>query len=359
MKRLVSIVVMGCLLFVAAFGSGCSTAGPNEDAGDIQVVFIPKVTENAFFEAANNGAQAYAERNGFAVLYSGNPEAEVANQVEIIRKAVEDKASAICISSLDATALDDELKAAMAAGIKVVTWDSDVSGDARSLMVSQGTPEQLGQMLVEMGVKSLIARGKDPSKDAIRYAWHYSQAEVADQNSWYAAGEEYIQSLFPNWVNVAPNNYYSQQNPELALEVGAQILAEHPDIDLIICNDSTALPGQAQALQDAGLGAEDITVTGFSSPNAIRDYCKAGVIARWGLWDCQVQGALGCYLAYYLAQGNPVKVGERVDVPEIGLIEVMPNTVLDPDAYTASNSGVVLLPSRTEFTADNVDNYDF
>lgn len=355
-KRISSLLLALLLLAGALAGCAGSSSGGN---GGITVVFVPKVTENAFFEAANQGAQEYAGRNGFAVQYSGNPEADLSHQIEIIQQAVRDKADAICISSLDATALDTELKAARKAGIKVVTWDSDVSGDARSLMVSQGTPKQLGQMLVEMGAKALTSRGKQPAEEAIQYAWHYSQSSVADQNSWYAAGEKYIQANYPNWVNAAPENYYSQQDPKLAVEVGARVLAEHSDIDLIICNDSTALPGQVQAVQDAGLTAKDITVTGFASPNSMRDYCKAGIVDRWGLWDCQVQGALGCYLAYYLALGNTAQVGDRIDVPEIGLVEVMPNTVLDPAAYTAKDSGVVLLPQRTEFTIENVDNYNF
>ena len=36
------------------------------------VTFIPKVTGNAFFEVANNGAQAYAEDWGITVDYHGS-----------------------------------------------------------------------------------------------------------------------------------------------------------------------------------------------------------------------------------------------------------------------------------------------
>ena len=42
------------------------------------------------------------------------------------------------------------------------TWDSDANSDDRTLMVSQGTPEVLGQMLVDMAVDGLKERGKDP-----------------------------------------------------------------------------------------------------------------------------------------------------------------------------------------------------
>lgn len=362
-KKIFSSILAGVLLVTSLVG--CSQSGTPSSAnqgssnGEITVVFIPKLSGNAFFESANVGAQEYAKKVGYNVKYDGNPEASVANQVTIINNAVQQGANAICVSSVDATGLDSALKDAKKAGVKVVTWDSDVSGDARTVMVSQGTPEQLGQMLIDMGVDSLKERGKDPTQDAINYVWHYSQATVADQNSWQVAGEDYIKENYPNWVNVAPNNYYSEQDAEKAISVGESILSAHKDIDLIICNDSTALPGQLQAAQNMGLTKEDVTITGFTSPNSIKDYCKADLISRWGLWDCKIQGALGTYMAYYLASGKAIKVGDVIDVPEIGKVEVMPNTVLDPNAYTAEDSGVVLLPERAVFTIDNVDQYNF
>lgn len=372
-KKILASMLVGMLLATSLVG--CSSGNPSkpveptpdkvaeagggEASSDVQVVFIPKLTGNAFFESANVGAQEHAQKVGYKVKYDGSPEASVANQVTIINNAVQQGADGIAVSSVDATGLDAALKDAAKAGLKVVTWDSDVSADARTVMVSQGTPEQLGQMLIDMGVDSLKERGKDPFKDPIKYVWHYSQATVADQNSWQVAGEAYVKENFPNWVNVAPDNYYSEQDAEKAISVGESILSAHKDIDLIICNDSTALPGQLQAAQNMGLKKEDVTITGFASPNSIKDYCKAGLISRWGLWDCKIQGALGTYMAYYLASGNDIKVGDKIDVPEIGTVEVMPNTVLDPNAYTAEDSGVVLLPERAVFTIDNVDNYDF
>lgn len=360
-KKFFSILAAVCLVTFAA--TGCDQADSNRPAAksdrQVTVAFIPKITGNAFFESANNGVQAYAAKHNFKVEYKGSPQALIPKQIEVVKEAIAQKYDAICISSLDATALDNVMKEAMAAGIKVVTWDSDVSGDARMIMVSQGTPAQLGKMLVEMGAKSLSNRGINPSRDRVGYVWHYSQATVADQNSWQEAGEKYIRATYPKWVNLAPNNYYSDQDPAKAVQVGESIFAKHPDIDLIICNDSTSLPGQAQAAKNLGISARDVSITGFASPNPMREYCKAGIIERWGLWDCQIQGALGCYIAYYLALGNKPKVGDRIDIPDIGVVEIMPNTVLDSSAYTANNSGVILLPSRTEFTIENVDNYDF
>jgi AI-2 transport system substrate-binding protein len=338
-------------------------AGGGQDKGgakkDITIVFVPKITGNAFFETANDGAQKYSAQWGFKVLYEGSQEAAVNNQVTVIRNAINRGVDGISVSSLDATALDSVMKEAMKAGLAVTTWDSDVSGDARTVMVSQGTPDVLGKMLVEMGVKSLTSRGKNPKTDKIKYAWHYSQSTVADQNSWRVAGEAYIKANYPNWTNIRPDNFYSNQDAELAITTGEAILNANKDIDLIICNDSTALPGQCQAAQNLGLNKSKVTITGFAPPNSIKPYARANILERWGLWDSGVQGALGCYFAYYLATGNKIKVGEKVNVPGIGTVEILPNTVLDSKAYTADNSGVVLLPERVEFTLENMDKYDF
>jgi len=324
------------------------------------VAFIPKVSGNAFFEVANTGAQSYAKDWGMTVDYIGSPNATVADQVSCINDAVSKGVDAICISTVDAAGVSDALKAASDAGIVVCTWDSDSNAEDRALMVSQGTPDVLGQMLVDLSVAGLKDRGVDPEKDPVNYCWHYSQATVTDQNSWQVEGEKIIKEKYPNWTNVQPDNYYSEQDAEKSITVGEAVLDAHPDIDLIICNDSTALPGQLQAAENKGLTKADVTITGFATPNAIKAYCTNGTLYNWGLWDCQIQGAMGCYVAAYIAAGNDVKVGDSIDIPGIGSCEVMANDCLAAGAVTAaSNNGVVLLPERAIFTAENMDNYDF
>ena len=353
MKRFSKIIAVALTLVL------CLAMVASASADGINVVFIPKLSGNAFFESANVGAQDFAAANGFTVTYDGNPEASAANQVAIVQNAITSGADAICISTVDAAGVNDALKEAADAGLVVTTWDSDAFPESRTIMVSQGTPEQLGVMLVDMLADSLTERGKDVNNDEIKYVWHYSQATVTDQNSWHVAGEAYAAEKYPNWINVFPDNYYSEQDAEKAITVGESILTTYADIDGIICNDSTALPGQAQAAQNLGLDATKVSIVGFAAPNSMKDYCRAGILSRWGLWDCKIQGALGCYMAYLLADGQEIKVGDVIDVPGIGTVTVEPNTVLDPNAYTSETSGLVLLPERVVFTIDNMDNYDF
>lgn len=337
---------------------GCGGGAPVDEGtstSDITVAFIPKLTGNSFFESANLGAQDIAAKVGFKAIYTGSPEAAVANQVQVINSAVQQGVSALAISALTPDGLNNALQAAKDAGIKIVTWDSDVQNDMRSLMVSQGTPKQLGEMLVEMVAMQMT----DEQKLNATYAWHYSSPTVTDQNSWQVYGEKYIKETYPGWVNVFPDNFYSNQDAEKAVSTGESILKTYPDIDAIICNDSTALPGQAQAAENLGLTGKDVIITGFATPNGMRNFVKNGTVNAFGLWDCKVQGAIGAYLGYWLAAGNTFVVGDMIDIPDIGKVEVMPNTVLDENAYTADDSGVVIMPERTIFTIENIDNFDF
>ena len=354
MKKILSLVLALCMVLAVA----AAFAESKSPVDGLTVAFIPKVSGNSFFEAANDGAQKYAAGWGLTVDYIGSPEATVTKQLELIQQAIDKGVNAICISSVDATALDEKLQEAQEAGIYVSTWDSDVSPDSRALMVSQGTAAVLGPMLVEMGVDSLKERGKDVDGE-IKYVWHFSNPSVADQNSWYVAGDAYIKEKYPNWVAVS-EPYYSEQDAQKSVSIGEAVLEAHPDVDLIICNDSTALPGQCKAAQNKGLTANDVTITGFCPPSGMTEYLEAGICNRWGLWDCGIQGAMGCYLAAYISAGNTVHVGDVIDIPDIGPVTILANSDLVEGQETApENNGVVLLPERVVFTKDNVANYNF
>lgn len=292
-----------------------------------------------------------AEKVGFKVKYDGAPEGTVANQVQIINSAVNSGADAIAISSVSFDGLNQALQKALDAGIKVVTWDSDVDPKYRSAYINQGTPEILGKMLVDMAAGQL----ENPD-DAQQVAWFYSSPTVPDQNSWVEYAEKYIAEKYPKWELVTKQ--YGEGNEQVSLQVGESILDTYPDIDVIICPDSTALPAMAQAAQNKGLDKDDVIITGFASPNSMRQYIEKGTIENHGLWDVTDQGALAVYIAYHLAQGNDLKVGDSVDVPELGKVTVEPNTIQGYD-YEAEDSGIIVLPERIVFTKENTSDYDF
>ncbi len=94
-------------------------------------------------------------------------------------------------------------------GVKVVTWDSDVDPQYRSLHVAQGTPEQLGKMLVEMAASQMT----DEQKASANYVFFYSSPTVTDQNSWVNFAEKYIDETYPGWVELG-DKFYGEQDAQ-------------------------------------------------------------------------------------------------------------------------------------------------
>ena len=304
------------------------------------VVVIPKNTNNAYFDIAYKGIQQAACDLGGTVTEVGPSSADATLQIPFIQTATTQGAKAIIVSADDANAVAPALKAAMAAGIKVVGVDSSPAVGAYNMFVNQADTAGIGKGLADMACdEAPTCTGEIAVLSATQTA--------TNQNAWIAAMQDTLKgSKYAGlkWDGV----YYGNDDPQISTSQATAMLAAHPNLKVIISPTTVGIVAAAQVITSQNKVGQ-VFVTGLGFPKSMQTFVKSGVAPEFALWNVSDLG----YLAYATAVGlvnGTIKgnVGETFSVPSLPELN-------GGQPYTIIKDNIVVLGPPFQFNKDNID----
>ena len=320
----------------AAATTGSSATTAPASSGKVYVL-VPKNLGNPYFDTANKGAQQAASELGVTVQYQGPATADATQQIQLLNSLIAQKVAGLAISADDSDALVPTGAAAIAAGIPVVTWDSQISKGGRTVHINQAVATDIAAVQVKMA--SDLAGGS--GKIAILSA----TSTAPNQNEWIADMKTELQK--PAYANLQlVDTVYGNDDDTKSYSEAQGLLTKYPDLKVIIAPTTVGIAASARAVQDAKLVGK-VFVTGLGTPNQMRDYVKSGAAPQFALWNPGDLGYLAIYTLDAIASGK-IK-GQPGDTYTAGKL----------GSYTIAQDGTVLLGKPTVFNKDNIDSFNF
>jgi rhamnose transport system substrate-binding protein len=350
---LVSVASAAALTLAACGGSSSPAASTTKSstkassgtsAGGIKkgltVYFIPKDTNNPYEVIADKGgSDALAELGGKVVVSSGTEDTAAA-QIPSIQAAIQANADAIVIAGNDPSALCPSLGQAQAKGIKVVSFDSDVTCP-NHLFINQADTENIGTSEVDLLAKEIGSKGEIAILSAA--------ATATNQNAWIGYMKTQLKK-YPNMKLV--DTVYGNDDPATSLTVLQGLLTAHPNLRGIISPTTVGISTAAQYLSKHKDIAKKVTLTGLGLPSQMKPYVLDGTVQAFELWNPSDLGYLAGYAAASLASGTfDLKEGATFTAGKLKDYKILP---------AAGDTGLsIVLGPPTVFDKSNVGNFNF
>jgi rhamnose transport system substrate-binding protein len=299
-------------------------------AEDVRIALVVKALGIGFFEAAAKGAEeAAAELGNVEIIYTGPTSTTAEGQIEVINALIAQRVDAIAISANDTDALVPALKKAMDRGITVISWDSGVAAEGRSLHLNPSSNALIGNMIVKLAADHL----PDGGDVAVLSATTTS----TNQNIWIEEMNK-VMGDYPG-INVV-GTVYGDDLADKSYREANGLMQTYPDLKAIIAPTSVGIVAAAQAVADAGKIGE-INVTGLGLPSEMAGAIDSGASKSFAIWNPIDLGYSATMLAYNLSQGNATaEPGAEIPMGRMGnltLDDKNEGAMADPFVYDASN----------------------
>jgi rhamnose transport system substrate-binding protein len=294
-----------------------------------KIALVVKALGIGFFEAANKGAQEAAKELGdVEVIYTGPTTTTAEGQIEVINALIAQKVDAIAVSANDTNALVPALKKAMDRGIKVISWDSGVAPEGRSMHLNPSSNPLIGNMIIKLAADNLPEGGDVAVLSAT--------ATSTNQNVWI----EEMTKVLPNYkgINVVAT-VYGDDLADKSYRETQGLIQSHPNLKAIIAPTSVGIVAAAQAVTDAGKIGQ-INVTGLGLPSEMAGHVKSGASKSFAIWNPIDLGYSATMIANDLIGGAEAKPGAELKMGRMGTVKLddkNEGAMADPFVYDAKN----------------------
>lgn len=312
-----------------------------------RIVFIPKSMGIAYYERMYPEFERACAELGATFDKVGPAKTDATSQIPIIKDQVQQGARVILLAPNSADALNPELDAARARGVKIISFNQEMPGseDHRDACVLPCDFDQVGPSQIELLGSLMNYEGK--------FAILSATTDATDQNYWLKGMRETLKDPKYAKMNMV-DLVYGDDQPEKARKEADGLLTRHPDLRAILAPTSVGLEQAAKAVQARGVypggpnasGGGGVIVTGLGNPNLMRGYVKDGVLTKFALWDPPKEAYVAGHLAVGLAKGT-IELGEGKSFKVGG------------EEFKFGKHNVVITGGPLVFTKDNIDQYHF
>jgi ribose transport system substrate-binding protein len=334
MRRRTFLVTFATLAALAAL-VGCkrteSSAGGDAASGARpRIAVIPKGTTHEFWKSVHAGAVKSSQEAGVDIVWKGPlKEDDLKSQIDLVQSFIAQGVSGIVLAPLSDTALRGPVKAARAASIPVVVFDSDLQGEDHASFVATDN-EAAGKMAGAAMGRLLGGQGPHMNVVVLRYQ-EGSASTTRREEGFLAALKDYP------YITVVSSNQFGGATTESAFATSESLLAAQKAAaggvsGVFAPNESTTF-GMLLALRKAGLAGK-IHLVGFDASDKLTEGLATGDIDALVVQDPFRIGELAVKTMAQVLRGEAV--ARRIDtgaslVTKASLGDPAIQTLLHPD----------------------------
>jgi ribose transport system substrate-binding protein len=265
-------------------GSGSLSGSPNETY--YMVTFLSGIE---YWKGVYAGMQQAAKDLHVNTVYTGAAQYDINQEVTTLEQVIAKKPAGIMVTAINAKALTPVINQAIAAGIPVITFDSDVPDSNRYAYLGtsneeagQNAAKYLGQQLGGSGQVAIVSTPGELNLDQRSQGF-----------------QEEMKKDYPNVQIVAEENGNSDQIK--TAQVTSTLLQKYPNLSGVFATEADEGTGVATAVKEANKTSA-IKIVSFDTNKSTLQQIKDGQVTATiaqGTWNMGYWGLMDAFAVHH------------------------------------------------------------